>query len=193
MKISDLASVRTAPVFRDHAPQEHSQGNVRALTIRDLVKDRATAWSDLAKVQVEERFLGHCLQAGDVVIPSRGDYYPVWLFDGAAEPVCPVGQFNIITPGPDVDPRYLAWYLNRPATQAQISLRATGTAIRAFTKSELVMLEVEVPSTGVQSRIAALYATTQQVIALRQRLNTLDEQDAAHLSEQLLRGEVGHA
>lgn len=193
MKISDIASVRTAPVFRDQAPQEHPQGNVRALTIRDLMGDQVVAWSGLATVHVEERFLSHCLRPGEVVIPSRGDYYPAWLFGGATEPVCPVGQFNIITPGPNVDTRYLVWYLNRPATQTQIGQRATGTAIRAFTKSELLMLEVELPSIGRQHQIADLYATTQQVITLRQRLNALDAQDAAHLSEQLLRNEVGHA
>jgi hypothetical protein len=192
MQLSEIASVRTAPVFRDHAPQEHVQGNVRALTIRDLVGNRVVSWSKLSKVRVEERFLSHCLKVGEVVIPSRGDYYPVWMFDGADEPVCPVGQFNIITPGPKVAPHYMVWYLNRPRTQAQIGQRATGTAIRAFTKSELQMLEVELPSTAVQSQIAGLYATTQQVIAARQRLNTLDEQDTSHLSEQLLRGKVGH-
>jgi restriction endonuclease S subunit len=192
MIISEIASVRTAPVFRDQAPQPQAHGNVRALTIRDVVGERATNWSDLAKVQVEQRFLRHCLKQGEVVIPSRGDHYPVWLFTGADEPVCPVGQFNIITPGPDVAPLYLAWYLSRRETQLQIGQCAAGTSIRAFNKASLLMLELEVPSPEVQARISELYRTTQRVIALRKRLNAIDEQDTAYLTEQLLRGEAQH-
>lgn len=193
MILSDIAIVRTAPVFRDKAPQESLQGNVRALTIRDLVGDRMVSCADLTKVLVEERFLNHCLKPGEVVIASRGDYYPVWLFEDALELVCPVGQFNIITAKPGVDPRYLAWYLQRQATQSQISHLATGTAIRALNKNDLLSLEVEMPSVRAQARIADLYATTRQVIAARLRLNVLDRQEAAQLSEQLLREEVDHA
>lgn len=193
MILSDIATVRTAPVFREKAPQENSQGNVRALTIRDLVGDRTVSWADFAKVQVEDRFLSHCLSPGEVVIASRGDYYPVWLFEGGPEPVCPVGQFNIITVRRDVDPRYLAWYLQRQVTQSHINHLATGTAIRALNKSDLLSLEVEIPSTSTQARISDLYATTRQVIATRLRLNILDRQEAAQLTEQLLRDEVNHA
>ena len=122
MNLSQSAHVRTAVVFRDHAPQEDPGGNVRALAIRDLVASKPLYWYDLPRVVVQDRYLDHCLRPGDVVIPSRGDYYKAWLFEGAEEPVFPVGQLNVITPGAGLDARYLVWYLNQRSTQAKMGL-----------------------------------------------------------------------
>jgi restriction endonuclease S subunit len=193
MQLSKLATIRSAPVFRDKAPQESLQGNVRALTIRHMMRGQSIDWTELRKVEVEPRFLDHCLVPGDIIIVSRGDQNPVWLFEGAPEPVCPVGQFHIIHRVGNVDPRYLTWYLNRPATQAKIKARATGTAIQAINKNELLSLELEIPPVTTQLRIAELYVTTQQAVATRLRLNSLDEKEAARLSELWLHAEGGHA
>lgn len=193
MKLSQLAVVRSAPVFRDRAPQESEQGNVRALTIRHLVRGRSIDWAELRKVEVEQRFLDHSLTPGDIVIVSRGDQNPAWLFEGASEPVCPVGQFHIIHCVGNVDPCYLTWYLNRPAIQTKIKARATGTAIQAINKSELLNLDVEIPSVLTQQRIADLYATTQKAVSARLRLNALDEKEAARLSELWLHTEGNNA
>ena len=97
-------------------------GNVRALAIRDLVAGKPLHWDELPKLQVPEKLLSHCLQPGDVVIPSRGDYYKAWLFEGAADLVFPVGQLSVIRPDPRLDARYLVWHLNEASTQKRISL-----------------------------------------------------------------------
>mgnify|MGYP003351282661 CR=1 FL=1 len=83
--LNDLAEVHTAVVFRDQAPQEHPEGNVRALAIRDVVAATPVSWSELPRVVVAEKYCANCLQAGDVVIPSRGDYYRAWHFTGRSE------------------------------------------------------------------------------------------------------------
>ena len=88
--LNELAEVHTAVVFRDQAPKEHPEGNVRALAIRDVVSSTPESWSELPRVVVAEKYLANCLQEGDVVIPSRGDYYRAWLFTGADVPVLPV-------------------------------------------------------------------------------------------------------
>ena len=94
-------------MFRSQPPQEEQNGNVRALAIRDLVASKPLQWNELPRILLDEGHLSHCLQPGDVVTPSRGDYYKAWLFEGASEPVFPLGQLNVITPGPQLDARYL--------------------------------------------------------------------------------------
>lgn len=191
--IGTIAKVRTAVVFRDQAPKERPDGNVRALAIRDLVAGKPLRWHELPRLHVQERYLSHSLQRGDVVIPSRGDYYRAWLFDGADDPVFPVGQLNVIRPDTQLDARYLVWNLNKPSTQKRISLLLTGTTIKALTKATLLSLEIEVPPMPKQRQIAELDQTTQEIVAIRHRLNEIDRTETAYLTRRALHGGGAHA
>lgn len=191
--LGTIAKVHTAVVFRDQAPKEGPDGNVRALAIRDLVAGTPLRWHELPRLHVQERYLSHCLQRGDVVIPSRGDYYKAWLFEGADDPVFPVGQLSVIRPDTQLDARYLVWNLNKPSTQKRISLLLTGTTIKALTKASLLSLEVEVPPMPKQRQIAELDQTTQEIVAIRHRLNEIDRAEIAHVTRQALRSGTAHA
>ncbi|MFM0233271.1 restriction endonuclease subunit S [Paraburkholderia sediminicola] len=163
------------------------------MAIRNLVASKPLYWQDLPRVVIHDKHLAHCLQPGDVVIPSRGDYYKAWLFEGADESVFPVGQLNVISPGEGLDARYLVWYLNQKLTQAKVGLMLTGTGIKALTKTALLTLEVEVPPLSKQRQIAELDYTTQQIMAVRHRLNELDRDEIAYLTKQILQEGRGHA
>ncbi|RQV00890.1 restriction endonuclease subunit S [Burkholderia cenocepacia] len=193
-RLAQLASVQTAVTFRNQAPQADPNGNVRALAIKDLVSRQPLRWDDLHRVVVDDKYLSYCLQPGDVVIPSRGDYYRAWLFEGSEEPVFPVGQLNVIRPGKGLDASYLVWYLNQRSTQAKFSLLLTGTSIKAMTKNALLKLELEVPPLSMQQRIAELDHTTQQIVSIRHRLNELDTIEIAYLTKRMLgEGDIHHA
>ena len=69
--LGTIAKVHTALVFRDQAPSEGADGNVRALAIRDLVAGKPLRWHELPRLHVQERHLVHCLQRGDVVIVNQ--------------------------------------------------------------------------------------------------------------------------
>ncbi|MBT9456734.1 MAG: restriction endonuclease subunit S [Burkholderiaceae bacterium] len=172
--LNDLAEVHTAVVFRDQAPQEHPEGNVRALAIRDVVSSNPASWSELPRVVVAEKYRASCLQVGDVVIPSRGDYYRAWLFSGADLPVLPVGQLNVIRPASGLDAGYLVWFLNLPTTGAKLKQMLTGTSIKALTKTALQTLEVDLPDMGRQRRIAEIDELAGRIAAIRHRLTELD-------------------
>ncbi|MGQ7286375.1 restriction endonuclease subunit S [Vreelandella venusta] len=198
MKFSDLANIRTAVVIRGQALQENSNGNVRALAIRDLVASKPLHWQGLPKVLVEERYLSHCLKPGDVVIPSRGDYYKAWVFVGEDVecpkiPIFPVGQLNVITPKSELDAQYLVWYLNQRSTQIQMSKMLTGTSIKALTKAALMTLEVDVPPLSIQKHIAEIEQITQQISSIRHRMNELDRIEIDYLTNQILQKEGNHA
>ncbi|WP_080485614.1 MULTISPECIES: restriction endonuclease subunit S [Burkholderia cepacia complex] len=191
--LSALAQVQTAVTLRSQVPQEDPRGNARALAIRDLVAGQPLRWDDLPRVTIHDKHLAHCLQPGDIVIPSRGDYYKAWLFEGAEEPVFPLGQLNIIRPGNGLDARYLVWYLNQKSTQAKISLLLTGTSIKAFTKTALLALQVDAPPLSKQQQIAELDHTTQQIVAIRHRLSELDKNEIAYLTQKILHNGNDHA
>jgi hypothetical protein len=189
IELSNYAQIRTAMVFRTQAPQESPDGNVRALAIRDLVSAKPLQWDELPRISIDESLLGQCLQLGDVVIPSRGDYYRSWVYEGANAPVFPLGQLNIITPDARLDARYLAWYLNKKSTQAKLGSMLTGTSIKALTKIALLRLQVELPDFAKQLLIADLDRTTQRIGAIRHRLNELDKEEMAYLTSTFLHAE----
>ena len=189
IELSNHAQIRTAMVFRTQAPQESPDGNVRALAIRDLVSAKPLQWDELPRISIDESLLGQCLQPGDVVIPSRGDYYRSWVYEGANAPVFPLGQLNIITPDARLDARYLAWYLNKKSTQAKLGSMLTGTSIKALTKIALLSLQVELPDFAKQLLIADLDRTTQRIGAIRHRLNELDKEEMAYLTSTFLHAE----
>ena len=180
--LNDLGEVHTAVVFRDQAPQEHPQGNVRALAIRDVVSSTLVSWGDLPRVIVAEKYLASCLQEGDVVIPSRGDYYKASLLTGADVPVLPVGQLNVIRPAAGLDAGYLVWFLNLPTTGAKLKQMPTGTGIKALTKTALLTLEVDLPDMGHQRLIAEIGQLAGRIAAIRYRLTELDAIEVAHMA-----------
>lgn len=191
--LGSFAKVHSAVVFRDQTPKDGVAGNVRALAIRDLVAGKPLRWHELPQLNLPERYLSHCLQRGDVVIPSRGDYYKAWLFEGSDEPVFPVGQLNVIRASQKLDARYLVWQLNEPATQKRIASLLTGATIMALTKAALLSLEVEVPPMQKQHQIAELDQTTQEIVAIRHRLNEIDQIEIGHVTRQALRNGAAYA
>lgn len=191
--LNDLAEVHTAVIFRDQAPQEHPEGNVRALAIRDVVSSTPVSWNELTRVVVAEKYRVNCLQAGDVVIPSRGDYYKAWLFTEADLPVLPVGQLNVIRPTARLDAGYLVWFLNLPTTGAKLKQMLTGTSIKALTKTALQTLVVDVHDMGRQRQIAEIDELAGRIAAIRHRLTELDTIEVAQMADFLSNGGGSHA
>lgn len=191
--LNDLAEVHTAVVFRDQAPQEHPEGNVRALAIRDVVSSTLVSWKELPQVVVAEKYRANCLQTGDVVIPSRGDYYRAWLFTGADLPILPVGQLNVIRPAAGLDAGYLVWFLNLPTTGTKLKQMLTGTSIKALTKTALQTLEVDLPNMGCQRRIAEITELAVRIAAIRHRLTELDTIEVAQMADLLSHRGGDHA
>jgi Type I restriction modification DNA specificity domain len=184
--LQNLAEVRTAVVFRDGPPVEVPNGNARALAIRDLVSDRSVNWRELPKVRLEAKFINNCLEHGDVVLPSRGNRYCAWHFEGSDENIFPLGHVSVIRTNEALDSRYLSWYLNRPIAQTQIADLLTGTNIKALTKSALLSLQVKVPSLELQRRIAWLAGTSCRLIEIRNRINDLEMTEIEFLTDRLL-------
>lgn len=192
--LTSVAAIYTAVVFRDKAPQESDRGNVRALAIRDVVANKPVRANELPRVLVEPRYLENRLQPGDVVIPSRGDHYKAWYFDGADEPVLPIGQLNVIRAHPlQLNSHYLTWFLNQRTTQTRFQALLTGTNIKALTKVVLSRFEITVPPRAKQEQIAELHHTTERIAQIRHRLSELDRLEMAEMTYQLLQQEPAHA
>ncbi len=184
-----LAGIYPSTALRDGTPEISMHGNARALTIRDLVQHRSLAWQELPSIKIDKQLLINCLQANDIVMPSRGERYPARHFTQTSVPVFPLGYMNLIRTQADIDPRYLTWYLNRASTQAMITGLLKGTNIKALNKSSLIELPVAVPSLELQRKIALLDGTSRRAIEIRNRINDLETEEIEHLTESLMKSE----
>ncbi len=173
--LGEIASVRTAVIFRDASPREVENGNVCALAIKDLQHDWPLDVHILPRINIPDELLKHCLEPGEVVIPSRGVFYQARYFNGIPRSVFPIGQLNIITPGAQLDPAYLAWYLNRDETQRKINSSVTGTNIKALNKREVLSLEIDLPPIEIQRQISGLQSLWAEIRQKYRRLVSIEE------------------
>jgi restriction endonuclease S subunit len=173
--LGDIATIRTGTVFRDQSPQATPEGNVCSLTIKDIVADWPPNTNLLDRIRIDEALLKNCVAPGEVLIPSRGDYYPARYFSGSDFPIFPVGQINLILPSSGVLGTYLSWHLNQPEAQRQIKRLLTGTNIKSLTKPSLQSILVWVPDLSTQHEIATLQELWLKSKIKKNRLLRLEE------------------
>ena len=186
--LGEVASVRTATIFREAAPKEAENGNVRALAIKDIVTGWPIEFNSLPLIRVEQNLLSNCLRGGEVLIPSRGDYYPARYVADDLPNVFPFGQINVIEPYSGISGPYLAWFLNQPRTQQLIAQQLTGSNIKALNKQSLLTLPVQLPSMEVQQMIAHLQERWALKKALQERLLTVEGTEIEAICRKLSTG-----
>lgn len=179
--LGDIADIRTATVFRERAPEPAPNGNVLALTIKDVVAGWPPEPQALDRIHVDDHLMKNCLAAGQILIPSRGDYYPARYFLGSEFRFFPLGQINLISPSESVLGGYLSWCLNQPDAQQQIKRVLTGTNIRSLTKPNLQSIEIVVPEPSVQKDIATLQHLWEQSRSRKMKLLQIEELEVTEI------------
>lgn len=158
---------------------EHDpQGDVAVIQMKDIDDANLLHPDEAIRVALPKRKTHHLLRTGDLLFRSRG------RSNGAAQVQDNVGLAVLSAPmllirPHGVLPAYLCWYINAPATQAQLATMAEGTSVRMISAEALKTLEVPLPSPATQERIAHAANLAEQeqtllarITTLRQRLNT---------------------
>lgn len=159
-----LASVRSG-----YAPRRYLVdpfGAYRGLQVRDLARDMGVDWTRLEAPRVTGDATRYELRDGDLVVSLRGAPR-AWRIHSPPERVIVVGQLAIVTPRADsIDPDYLSWYLNHPATTAELRALARGTSLSFVSMAELRALRVPLPPLATQRAIGrtAVLAGRQELL-----------------------------
>jgi hypothetical protein len=177
MNLGGMAEVQMGYSFRSRL--EHDpRGDVAVIQMKDIDEANLLHVEDAIRVRLPKGKAHHLLRAGDLLFRSRG------RSNGAAQVRAEVGPAVLAAPmllirPHGVLPEYLCWYLNAPATQAQLAALSEGTSVRMISAEVLKTLEVPLPSLAAQERIgqaAALAEQEQSLLARiagqRQRLTT---------------------
>lgn len=179
MILGDLAEVQMGYPFRSRV--EHDpRGTVAVIQMKDMDDAGLLHADEVIRVVLPPGKDHHLLRAGDLLFRSRG------RSNGAALVAEGIGASVLAAPmllirPHRVLPGYLCWYLNAPATQAQLSALSEGTSVRMISAEALKALDVSLPSPAVQQRIVQAAALADREQSLMARIATLRQRLTDHI------------
>jgi len=151
-KIADLGSLRSG--FHLRGPADAQPGGKHVVIQLGDIRDGAIKSDRVIRMNLDRARPKDYLARGDILLRSRGASY-----GAALVAPCPTGTLaaaplyvlRLETPG--VEAEYVAWYLNRPATQSQLEANARGTHIPTVSMEAFGDLEIILPTLAEQRRI----------------------------------------
>jgi restriction endonuclease S subunit len=154
--LKDIADIRTGYQFRGKLEPE-PPGRFAVIQIKDIDENLRLKVEQLARFRPDRSPERYLVEPGDVLFLSRGHR----MFAAAIEEPPPdtvaTSYFFILRPKrEEVRSGYLAWYLNQPVFQAELSLFVRGTSMPLISKSDIERFWIEVPPLNIQDTIAAL-------------------------------------
>jgi len=179
MNLGELAEVQMGYPFRSRL--EHDpQGDVAVIQMKDIDDANHLHAEEAIRVTLPKGKTHHLLCAGDLLFRSRG------RSNGAAQVLEGIGPAVLSAPMLLIRPRnvlpaYLCWYINAPATQAQLAALAEGTSVRMISAEALKVLDIPLPPKATQERIAHAAVLAEREQLLLARVAELRRQVAQHL------------
>jgi len=179
MNLGDLAEIQMGYPFRSRL--EHDpQGDVAVIQMKDIDDGNLLHTKEATRVTLPKGKAHHLLRAGDLLLRSRGRSNGAALVAQGIERAVLSAPMLLIRPH-NVLPDYLCWYLNAPATQAQLAAQSEGTSVRMISAEALKTLEVPLPSLAAQQRIVQAATLAEQEQMLLARIATLRQRLTMHI------------
>lgn len=172
--LSELAEVLTGITFRgESASRNDPNGTHRLVRISDISSDGVIGEGAPGRVVVEAKDAGrYTLRMGDVLVAARGSRLTAAVFD-RDEPAVAGSQFLVVKIRPQhlaLSAGFLAWYLNLPAIQEQLTSEMRGSYVRSLPAGVLSRLQVPIPDERKQDAIVELTELQRQESRLIQQI-----------------------
>lgn len=118
----------------------------------------------------------HLLRHGDVLFAAKGTKNFAAVYENYNNPAVASTSFFVIrlTKG-NVQPEYLAWFLNNHSTQTLLKGQAIGTSIASISKVVLESTEISIPGIEIQKAILQITKLRNKEKSLKQQIETLRE------------------
>lgn len=178
-KLGHLASVQMGYSFRSRLEPEAS-GSIAVIQMKDIDEANQLHMTDVMRVDMGELKEHHLIKTGDLAFKSRGNRFSAAVTPSATRPTILAAPMLLIRPHGAL-PEYLCWFINAPATQAQLAALAAGTSVRMISAEALKALDVPLPSLAAQRRIVQAAVLAEQEQMLLARIATLRQRQTTHI------------
>jgi len=166
----DIAEVRMGYSFRSRLETD-AGGDVAVIQMKDIDDANLLHPEGLARVQMPDLKDRHLVQEGDLLFRSRGVTNSAALVGGGLGRAVLAAPMLLIRPKTEVvEPAYLQWFINHPATQAVLAGQAAGTAVKMIGKRVLDDLQVVLPPLEKQRLIVEVARLASREAALLEEL-----------------------
>lgn len=148
-----------ADVFRGRAiTEKNPNGNISVINISNIT-DLGIDYSNLDKIQVEERKVSrYLLENGDVLITSRGTLVKVAVFSSQSQPCIASSNINVVRTNKKVLlGEYLKLFLESDAGNCLLKSLQRGTTIVNINYQDILTLAVPVPPIKRQIELISKY------------------------------------
>lgn len=128
--------------------------------IQSIDFDKQRKWNEQLQPVLTNsaKFSNHILNVGDVLFVAKGrDFFAV-VYDGKFQPAVASTTFLVLqVVVKNVDPNYIAWYINHPQTQTLLWSLAKGSAMPSISKSIIEQIEIPIPELSKQNTILEVH------------------------------------
>jgi hypothetical protein len=168
--LATIAEVRMGYSFRSRLETD-AEGDVAVIQMKDIDDANLLHPEGLARIQMPDLKDRHLVQEGDLLFRSRGVTNSAALVGGGLGRAVLAAPMLLIRPKTEVvEPAYLQWFINHPATQAVLAGQAAGTAVKMIGKRVLDDLQVVLPPLEKQRLIVEVARLASREVALLEEL-----------------------
>lgn len=181
--IKDIAKIRSGVFGKNQANPNlfYIQGN-------DFDNERKWANNLKPSLILEGNLSKHILYENDILFIAKGREFFAVVYDGRYKPAVASGTFLILQANHhQIDPSFLAWYLNHPKTNELLKQLSMGSSIPMISKSTLEEIEIKVPPLEVQHKILYISSLQERQNSLIGKLQSLKNN---HINELLYKNVI---
>lgn len=186
IKLGDCATLHGGYPFRGPV-EPHPAGDVAVVQMKDLDQELGVNWEGASRTFLPGRKPPEWLKGGDVLFVARGNrFFAAALGSPPHQAVCGPHLFHLrIRSTQGLLPNFLAWQINQPPVQRQLTAAAEGSSQLSIRRAEIESLTIAVPPTAQQAQIVALADGAQRERVLLGRLIANREDELAGIAHTL--------
>jgi hypothetical protein len=174
-QLGDIASMWVGHPLRGTIPDEPGTG-IFMVQPRNIDEFCQVDWSSVIETRLEWRGKSRWLEVGDVIFRMNGRTNPATVIDeidlpDGARVACHHQFFHLKVHDADVNPAYLAWFINLPEAQAVLAESKIGIGTGPVVNKRMLLdLLVVIPPHDVQGALLGLLS---EYVSEQRRLNGL--------------------
>lgn len=159
-------------------------GNLHVLQMKDLEEHYTTIGTSLTCIRTDTIPDKFFLRPGDVLFLAKGANNFAIAYTPVFPRVVPSSAFFILRPDlAQIDPGYLAWYINQAPVQQYLKAHAVGRHTLSINKDVLAQIALPLPPLERQQRVAHIAQLHREEMRL---LHAIQARRTALIAQQLL-------
>ncbi len=172
--LKDIAEVIAGYSFRT-ALRGKENASLFVLQAKNILENSIVDEENLDGIDFENYRSKAVVKKNDVVVSSRGSFRAGFVSSASKNTITASSVYILRLKDKDVQPEYLAIYLNSIEGQKQLIESSTGAAIKAIRKNDLENIFIVVPNTEKQEKIIGIYHTNKKLQrALSEKINLIN-------------------